>query len=85
MLKNVLRINTGPIEFVLKFLLVLFVIMPGCMGGAFWIGLQIDTALNIHLLKFVLPFVGTMLGVFVTALLIVAGHTRQLRELKEVG
>jgi hypothetical protein len=80
MLKKLLNIQTGPIEFVVKFLLVLFLIMPGCMGGAFWIGLQIDTALHIHLLKFLLPFIGTILGVYLTALLIAAGHTRQLKE-----
>jgi hypothetical protein len=36
-----------------------------------------DTALNIHLFKFVLPFAGTVLGAFLTALLIMAGHTKQ--------
>jgi len=80
MLKKLLSVNTSGWEFLLKFPLVLFVIMPGCMGGAFWAGVLVDTALNIHLLKFVLPFAGTILGVFLTALLIMAGHTRQLKE-----
>jgi hypothetical protein len=80
MLKKLLSINTGPLEFLVKFLIVFFLIMPGCMGGAFWIGLQIDTALHIHLLKFLLPFVGTIVGVYLTALVIAAGHTKQLKE-----
>jgi len=80
MLKKLLTINTSWWEFLLKFPLVLFLIMPGCMGGAFWIGLQIDTTLHIHLLKFVLPFIGTILGVYFTALLLMAGHTKELKE-----
>ena len=50
------------------------------MGGAVWLGIQIDTAMHIHLLKFVLPFIGTILGVFLTALLLIAGHMKQLKE-----
>jgi len=80
MLKKLLSINTGPLEFLVKFLIVFFLVMPGCMGGAFWVGLQIDTALHIHLLKFILPFVGTIVGVYLTALVIAAGHTKQLKE-----
>jgi hypothetical protein len=80
MLKKLLKVSTSPVEFLLKFPVVLFLIMPGCMGGAFWIGLQIDTALHIHLLKFILPFIGTALGVTLTSLLLVAGHTKELKE-----
>ena len=61
-------------EFLYKFLLVLFVIMPVCMGVSFWIGVQADAALNIHFLKFIMPFVGSAVGVFFTALLLQAGH-----------
>jgi hypothetical protein len=80
MLKKLLKISTSPLEFLLKFPVVLFMIMPGCMGGAFWVGLQMDTALHIHLLKFILPFAGTILGVYLTALVIAAGHVKQLKE-----
>jgi hypothetical protein len=80
MLKKLLKISTSPLEFLLKFPVVLFLIMPGCMGGSFWIGLQIDTALHIHLLKFILPFIGTALGVYLTSLLLMAGHTKELKE-----
>jgi len=57
-----------------KFLIVLFIIMPVCMGVCFWIGVQADAALNIHLLKFIMPFVGSLVGLFFTALLLQAGH-----------
>jgi len=77
MLKKLQNTNTSLWEFLLKFPLVLFVIMPGCMGGTFWIGMQLDTALNIHFFKFVFPFIGTFVGIFLTGLLIMAGHTRQ--------
>ena len=80
MLKKLLKVSTSPVEFLLKFPVVLFLIMPGCMGGAFWIGYQIDTALHIHLLKFILPFIGTALGVALTSLLLMAGHTKELKE-----
>jgi hypothetical protein len=83
MLKNLLAVNTSWWEFLLKFPVVLFLIMPGCMGGAVWLGIQLDTALHIHLLKFVLPFIGTIVGVFLTALLLAAGHFKQLKQLKE--
>ena len=78
MLKNLLHINTGVWEFLIKFPLVLFVIMPGCMGGAFWIGVRVDAALNIDFMKFVLPVIGTSIGIFLTALLIMAGHTKEV-------
>jgi hypothetical protein len=74
MIKRLTSVKIGALEFVYKFLLVLFVIMPICMGGCFWIGVQADAALNIHLLKFIMPFVGSAVGIFFTALLIQAGH-----------
>jgi hypothetical protein len=74
MFKRLTTIKIGVLEFAYKFLLVLFVIIPICMGGCFWIGVQADAALNIHLLKFIMPFVGSAVGFFFTALLIVAGH-----------
>jgi hypothetical protein len=74
MFKRLTTIKVGVLEFVYKFLLVLFVIMPVCMGLSFWIGVQADAALNIHLLKFIMPFVGSAAGFFLTALLIQAGH-----------
>jgi hypothetical protein len=79
MLKNLLNINTSILEFMLKFPLALFVIMPASMGGFFWLGVQIDTMLNIHFLKFLLPFIGTGVGIYLTGLLIMAGHTKQSR------
>jgi hypothetical protein len=77
MLKKIMSVNTSWWEFLLKFPLALFVIMPVCMGGAFWIGFQIDSAVHIHFLKFIFPFLGTFLGVYLTGLLIMLGHTRQ--------
>jgi hypothetical protein len=74
MFKRLATIKIGVLEFVYKFLLVLFVIMPICMGVCFWIGVQADAALNIHLLKFIMPFIGSAVGFFFTALLIQAGH-----------
>ena len=74
MIKNLASVKIGIWEFVYKFLLVLFFIMPICMGGCFWIGVQADAALNIHLLKFIMPFIGSAVGLFFTALLIQAGH-----------
>ncbi|MCX6001807.1 MAG: hypothetical protein NTY79_04665 [Chloroflexi bacterium] len=77
MFKRLATIKIGVLEFVYKFLLVLFVIMPVCMGICFWIGVQADAALNIHLLKFIMPFIGSAVGFFFTALLIQAGHKRE--------
>lgn len=74
MFKRLATIKIGVLEFVYKFLLVLFVIMPVCMGICFWIGVQADAALNVHLMKFIMPFVGSAVGFFFTALLIQAGH-----------
>jgi len=74
MLKRLTTIKIGTLEFLYKFLLVLFIIMPVCMGGCFWIGVQADAAFNIHLLKFIMPFVGSLVGLFFTALLLQAGH-----------
>ena len=80
MIKKLKTVNTSGIEFLYKFAIVLFIIMPVCMGGFFWIGLQFDNMLNIHLFKFVFPFLGTLVGVFFTALLIMAGHSKQQNE-----
>jgi hypothetical protein len=77
MLKRLLTVNISIWEFMYKFPLVLFVIMPVCMGGFFWIGMQIDTALNIHFLKFIFPFIGTFVGIFFAGLLIQAGHKQK--------
>jgi len=74
MFKRLAATKIGILEFVYKFLLVLFVIMPVCMGICFWVGVQADAALNIHLLKFIMPFIGSAIGFFFTALLILAGH-----------
>lgn len=76
MFKRLATIKIGILEFVYKFLLVLFVIMPICMGVCFWIGVQADAALNIHLLKFIMPFIGSAVGFFFTALLLQAGHNQ---------
>jgi hypothetical protein len=74
MFKRLATIKIGILEFVYKFLLVLFVIMPICMGICFWIGVQADAALNIHFMKFIMPFIGSAVGFFFTALLLQAGH-----------
>jgi len=74
MLKKLMNTRIGWLEFLYKFLLVLFVIMPISMGGCFWIGVQIDALLNVHFLKFVMPFIGSAIGFCFTALLIIAGH-----------
>lgn len=74
MFKKLLTIKIGIVEFLWKFLVVLFVIMPISMGICFWLGVQADAALNIHLLKFIMPFIGSGVGFFFTALLILAGH-----------
>jgi hypothetical protein len=74
MFKRLTTIKIGVLEFVYKFFLVLLVIIPICMGGCFWIGVQADAALNIHLLKFIMPFVGSAVGFFFTTLLVMAGH-----------
>lgn len=74
MFKRLTTIRIGVLEFVYKFLLVLFVIMPICMGICFWIGVQADAVLNVHLMKFIMPFIGSAVGFFFTALLLQAGH-----------
>ena len=74
MIKKLTSVKIGILEFLYKFFLVLFIIMPVCVGGCFWLGVQADAALNIHLLKFIMPFVGSAVGLFFTALLILAGH-----------
>ena len=74
MFKRLTNVRIGIVEFLWKFLLVLFVIMPICMGICFWIGVQADAALNIHFMKFIMPFVGSAVGFFFTSLLIMAGH-----------
>ena len=77
MIKKLTSVKLGVLEFVYKFFLVLFFIMPVCIGGCFWLGVQIDAMLNIHLLKFIMPFVGSAVGLFFTALLILTGHKRE--------
>ena len=74
MLKRLSTIQIGIVEFLYKFLLVLLIIMPVSMGVCFWIGVQADAALNIHLLKFIMPFIGSAVGFFFTAMLLLAGH-----------
>jgi len=76
MIKKLSTIKISIVEFLYKFLLVLFVIMPVSMGICFWIGVQADAALNIHLLKFIMPFIGSAVGFFFTSLLIMAGHKK---------
>jgi len=53
------------------------------MGGCFWIGVQADAALNIHFLKFIFPFVGSLVGLFFTALLLLAGHKQAVPAMAE--
>jgi len=77
MMKKLTSIKIGVLEFLYKFFLVSFIIMPVCMGGCFWIGVQADAALNIHLLKFIFPFIGTFVGLFFTGLLLQAGHNHE--------
>jgi len=77
MLKRLTTIKIGVLEFLYKFLIVLCLIMPICMGGCFWIGVQIDAAINIHLFKFIMPFIGSFVGLFFTALLLQAGHKQE--------
>jgi hypothetical protein len=83
MFKRLATIKIGVLEFVYKFLLVLFVIMPICMGICFWIGVQADAALNIHLMKFIMPFAGSAVGFFFTALLLQAGHKQSVPAIVE--
>jgi hypothetical protein len=77
-------VKIGVWEFLWKFLLVIFIIMPVCMGLSFWIGVQADAALNIHLLKFIMPFIGSAVGVFFTALLILVGHKQQMQVVEDL-
>jgi hypothetical protein len=67
-------VKIGIAEFLWKFLVVIFVIMPICMGICFWIGVQADAVLNVHLMKFIMPFVGSAVGFFFTVLLLQVGH-----------
>jgi len=83
MLKRLSTVKIGIVEFLYKFLLVLLIIMPVSMGVCFWIGVQADAALNIHLLKFIMPFIGSAVGFFFTALLIMAGHKLEAPAAKE--
>jgi hypothetical protein len=83
MLNRLMKINTSAPEFLYKFPLVLFIIMPVCMGGCFWVGMQVDSVFNIHFFKFIFPFLGTSIGLFLTILLILAGHKKQFYENEE--
>ena len=81
MRKTMERLNSTKIgigEFLWKFFVVLCVIMPICVGGCFWIGMQADALFNIHLLKFIMPFVGSGIGFFFTSLLIMTGHGKEV-------
>lgn len=69
---NSVKIGIG--EFLWKFFVVLIIIMPICVLGCFWIGMQLDAMMNIHLLKFIMPCVGSGVGFFCTSLLIMMGH-----------
>lgn len=73
---NSVKIGIG--EFLWKFFVVLCVIMPICVGGCFWIGMQVDAIFNIHLLKFIMPFVGSGIGFFFTSLLLMMGHNQSV-------
>jgi hypothetical protein len=76
-IKKLTSVKLGVLEFLWKFFVVLFFIMPICVGGCFWLGVQADAALNIHLLKFIMPFVGSAVGLFFTACLILIGHKQK--------
>ncbi len=76
MLARLQRTNTGWMEFLIKFAIVIFIIMPACILGSFWAGWRLDSLLNIHILKIIFPIAGSVLGLFFTALLILAGHAR---------
>jgi len=77
MLKKLQNTNTGWAEFFIKFPIAFFLIMPGCMVGCFLIGLKLDSLLNIHILKIIGPVIGSVIGLFFTGLLILAGHARE--------
>jgi len=70
-------VEIGIPEFLGKFFVVLFIIMPICVGGCFWIGVQMDASLNIHLLKFMMPFVGSLVGFIFASLLVMMGHKQE--------
>jgi hypothetical protein len=78
MFKRLTNVKIGIVEFLWKFLIVLLIIMPVCMGICFWIGVQADAVLNIHLMKFIMPFVGSAVGFFFTTLLIMTGHGKEV-------
>ena len=75
-------VEIGIPEFLGKFFVVLFIIMPICVGGCFWIGFQMDAALNIHLLKFIMPFIGSFIGFVFASLLVMMGHKKIVVEEK---
>jgi len=77
MLKKLQDTNTGFLEFFIKFPVMFFLVMPASMGGCFWVGLQLDSLLNIHLLKMVFPVIGSVLGLYLTGLLVLWGHARE--------
>ena len=74
MIKRLNSVQIGIGEFLWKFFVVLVFIMPICVGGCFWIGVQMDASLNIHFLKFIMPFIGSAVGFYFTSLLIMTGH-----------
>ena len=77
MLRKLQNANTGWVEFFLKFPIVFFFIMPICMGGCFWIGFQLDSLLNVHIFKMISPVVGSVIGLYLTALFILLGHAKE--------
>lgn len=55
----------------------MFMIMPVCIFGCFWIGFQLDSLLRIHIFKMIFPVAGSVIGLFFTGLLILLGHARE--------
>jgi hypothetical protein len=76
MIERLGSVTIGIWEFLWKFFVVLIIIMPICVLGCFWIGMQVDALLNIHFLKFLMPFVGSGVGVFCTGALLMMGHKK---------
>ena len=84
MIEKLNSVQIGIGEFLWKFFVVLVFIMPICVGGCFWIGVQLDAVANIHLLKFIMPFVGSFIGFILASLLVMMGHNEQENSEKEI-
>ena len=82
MMERASSVKIGIGEFLWKFLVVFVVVVPVCVGGCFWIGVQIDAVLNIHFLKFIMPFVGSFAGFIFASLLVMTGHKREAIAIK---